>query len=160
MTFKQFELAYNFHDCDVFMPFEINGDSVTVIFDLAKHLQYDHLKSHYGDLLQIEDNSLIVKARFSNCSNIQANEWEQSVSKKTRREERCNEKTILAEQFDSDMDFISLAVLGENKICFTFEKCGKQNKLGEIQFTCQDIDIIEEKIYTKSEYEDLWNVCG
>jgi hypothetical protein len=37
MTLKELEYAYNFHDCYVFTPFEINEDCVTVTFDLAKH---------------------------------------------------------------------------------------------------------------------------
>lgn len=156
MTLKQLEYAYHFHDCDVFTPFEINEDCITVTFDLAKHLQYDELKSRYGDLLQIKDNNLIVKVRFSNCLNLQVTEWEYRISKTTKREEKYNEKTILPQQFDSDMDFISLAVLDENKICFTFEKYGKPQKFSKIQFICQDIDIIEEKIYTASEYDTLW----
>ena len=53
MTLKELEYAYNFHDCYVFTPFEINEDCVTVTFDLAKHLQYEPLKSRYGDVLQI-----------------------------------------------------------------------------------------------------------
>ena len=52
MTLTQLEYIYNFHDCDVFTPFEINGDFVTVTFDLAKHLQYDDLKARYGDSLK------------------------------------------------------------------------------------------------------------
>ena len=39
MTLEQLECIYNFHDCDVFTPFAIEGNSITVIFDLAKHLQ-------------------------------------------------------------------------------------------------------------------------
>ena len=156
MTLKELEYAYNFHDCYVFTPFEINEDCVTVTFDLAKHLQYEPLKSRYGDVLQIKDNYLIVKAKFSNCLNLQATEWEYRISKATKRETKHNEKTISPEQFDPDMDFISLTVLDENLICFTFEKNGKPTKLNEIQFICQDIDIIEEKIYTASEYDTLW----
>ena len=51
MTLTQLEYTYNFHDSDVFTPFETNGDSIIVVFNLAKHLQYDELKSHYGNSL-------------------------------------------------------------------------------------------------------------
>ena len=59
MTLKELEYAYNFHDCYVFTPFEINEDCITVTFDLAKHLQYDPLKSRYGDILQIKDTKIL-----------------------------------------------------------------------------------------------------
>ena len=156
MTLQELEYTYNFHDCDVFVPFEIDGDSIIVIFDLAKHLQYEPLKSRYGDLLKIKDNNLIVRAKFTNCLNIQVNEWEYCISKNTKREEKRNEKTISMENFDSDMDFISLTVFDENKISFVFEKHENRQKLSRIQFICNDVDIVEEKIYTASEYDELW----
>ena len=156
MTLTQLEYIYNFHDCDVFTPFEINGDFVTVTFDLAKHLQYDDLKARYGDSLKNKEYNLIVRVKFSNCLNLSAREWQYRTSKTTKKEQKCNEKTIPIEQFDTDMDFISLAILDKNKICFTFEKNSKPQKLSEIQFVCQDIDIIEEKILTASEYNELW----
>jgi hypothetical protein len=156
MTLEQLEYKYNFHDCDVFTPFEINGDSITVTFDLAKHLQYDDLKFRHGDLLQSKDSYLIVRVKFSDCLNLRVSEWEYRTSKTTKKEEKHNEKTISIEQFDSNMDFISLTTLGENKICFAFEKYGKPEKFSEIQFVCQNIDIIEEKIFTASEHDELW----
>ena len=70
MTLTQLEYIYNFHDCDVFTPFEINGDFVTVTFDLAKHLQYDDLKARYGDSLKNKEYNLIVRVKFSNCLNL------------------------------------------------------------------------------------------
>lgn len=156
MTLDQLEHLYNFHDCDVFTPFEINGDSVIVAFDLAKHLQYDDLKSRYGDLLHHKDNHLIMKAKFSHCSALQVSEWQYRTSKATDRKEKCNEHTISAEQLDPNADFISLAVLSENKICFTFEKHGNPKKYSEVQFVCQTVDILEERIYTDSEYDMLY----
>ena len=155
MTLQQLEYIYNFHDCDVFTPFEFVGDSVTVTFDLAKHLQYDDLKSRYGALLQIKENALIATVKFSNCLELQVKEWDCCYSKSTKKTKKCNERTISPELFDSDMDFISLAISGENKIVFSFVKYGNPDKLSNIQFICQDIDIMEEKLYTASEYDKL-----
>ena len=156
MTLHQLECIYNFHDCDLFTPFEINGNSVTVIFDLAKHLQYDDLKARYGDSLKNKECNLIVRVKFSNCLNLSAREWQYRASKSTKKEEKCNEKTIPIEQFDTDMDFISLAILDGNEIHFPFEKCGKSKKYSEIRFVCHNVEVIEEKIYSASEYDKLW----
>ena len=156
MTLEQLECIYNFHDCDVFTPFSIEGDSITVIFDLAKHLQYDTLKSRYGDLLKNKEHNLIVKVKFSNCSDLQVSEWEDSTSKTINKNEKHNEKTIPIEQFDTDMDFISLAILDGNEIHFPFERCGKSKKYSEIRFVCHNVEVIEEKIYSASEYDKLW----
>ena len=153
MTLNQLECIYNFHDCDVFTPFEMEGNSIAITFDLAKHLQYDALKSRYGDSLSNKEHDLIVKANFFNCSDIQVREWEDCTSKTTNKKKKHNEKMIQIEQFNVDMDFISLAILGENKICFLFEKHGHPRKFSEIQFVCQDVSIIEEKIYIASEYD-------
>lgn len=151
MTLSQLECTYNFHDCDVFTPFEINSDSITVIFDLAKHLQYDDLKSRYGDLLKNKEYNLILRAKFSNCLNLSVREWQYRISKATKKEEKCNERAMAIEEFDSDADFISLAVLDGDRISFRFEKNEKSRKFSEIQFACYNVDIIEEKILIASE---------
>ena len=44
MTIEQLGFKYNFHDSDVLLPLEISGDSITITFSLAKHLQYEELK--------------------------------------------------------------------------------------------------------------------
>ena len=95
MTLNQLECTYNFHDCDVFTPFEMEGNSITVTFDLAKHLQYDVLKSRYGDSLSDKEHHLIVKAKFFNCSDIQVREWEDCTSKITNKKVNDNKPIFL-----------------------------------------------------------------
>ena len=121
MTLKELEYAYNFHDCYVFTPFEINEDCVTVTFDLAKHLQYDELKSRYGNSLNNKANNLIVKVKFSNCLDLQVSEWNHCTSN-TKKQKKQNERTITIEDFDADSDFISLSISEEDKISLRFEK--------------------------------------
>lgn len=154
MTLEQLEHTYNFHDCDVFTPFEINDDYIVVTFDLAKHLQYDDLKSRQGKLLQDKDYYLIAKVKFSDYSNLSVSERTNPASKATKKGGE-NEKTLSIEQFNSDVDFISLAVLGENKICFTFEKCNKSKKIIRIQFVCGNIEVLEEALLDAYEYDKL-----
>ena len=157
MTLTQLEYTYNFHDSDVFTPFETNGDSIIVVFNLAKHLQYDELKSRYGNSLNNKANNLIVKVKFSNCLDLQVSEWNHCTSN-TKNQKKQNERTITIEDFDADSDFISLSISEEDKISFRFEKLeknGKLIKLSEIKFVCQNIEILEESLLDSFEYDKV-----
>ena len=90
MTLTELEYLYNFHDCDVFTPFKVKGDSITVTFALAKHLQYDDLKLRQKELINSKLHHLIVRARFFDCSNLRVSEWmyhpSESIKKSQKRQ--------------------------------------------------------------------------
>lgn len=82
MTLSELSRIYNFHDCDVFIPFDVNQDSITVTFDLAKHMQYGELKARYSEYIKNADFHLLATVKFSNCSNVRASEWTFDYSSK------------------------------------------------------------------------------
>jgi hypothetical protein len=51
------------------------------------------------------------------------------------------------------MDFISLSISEPNYIAFRFKK--DENNLGEIHFSCEDVELMEEKMITQAEYDKL-----
>ena len=156
MTIEQLEYIYNFHDCDVFTPFEITDSSVTVIFAFAKHLQYDELKARYGEALKTTDRHLIAKVKFSDYSSLRVSEWIPIPSRSASYSKKQTERTIPVEQFDTDMEFVSLGILEDNTLSFPFSRYTVPNKIHEIRFICDNAEIIEEKLLAQSEYDKLW----
>ena len=155
MNIKQLEYVYNFHDCDVFTPFEITEGSVTVIFIFAKHLQYDELNSRYGEALQKNDSHLIAKISFSKYSDLEVMEWT-PTSRSAETSRKQNGRIITIDQFDTDMEFVSFAALEQNTLSFTFCRYTDSNTVHEIRFVCDNAEVIEEKLLDRSEYDKLW----
>ena len=156
MTLKQLAQLYNFHDCYVFTPFEIDGESVTVTFDLAKHLQYDDLKARYGDMLQKKECHLIVRVKFSDCLNFQICELTPHFTGAKKQSFTSDARIISMEQFDTQADFISVSLADSDSICFVFESIDSFKKIIEIQFESEQIEVLEEGVLDAVEFVKLW----
>ena len=155
MNLTDFLCKYELHDCNAFLPFEVERDAITVVFDLAKHMQYSDFKAEHPHVIEDKAYSLIVKARFLQCTNIRASEWiygHTAVATKTPI--RQHEKNTTVSQFDKEMFLYSISTPTPNEIAFLFECEPKRG--GEIRFACQAVEVLEEGFLNKAEYDKLW----
>lgn len=149
MTLMQLERIYNFHDCDVFLPFEVDNDSITVTFDLAKHVQYEDFKQKHRDLVDDESYGLVVKIEFSQCSNVEAREWLYNG-----KQARLNEKAVGLQGFNREMFLYTVSMEEKDGVCCLFT--ANSSKGGEISFRCEEVKILEEKFIDAEEREQIW----
>ncbi|MBE6557210.1 MAG: hypothetical protein E7664_05650 [Ruminococcaceae bacterium] len=152
MTLTELSYQYNFHDCDVFLPFDVCGDAITVTFDLAKHMQYDD-RFDRKHMMENTTDHLIVKLRFLHCADIQAVEWSYAENKKIAKLKKVNEKVTSVEAFNQDLFLNSVAFIGEDRLSFMFE--GDPNLGGEICFSPLDIEIIEERLVDEKAFDEM-----
>jgi hypothetical protein len=158
MTLTHLWHKYNLHDCDVFLPFQTNQNSISVVFDLAKHLQHNDLKLEHKDVINDKDFHLIVKVKFSEIKNVHASEWTYVPIEDTSKSiklTRCEEHEVTVEHFDKDLFLYSITLSDDNSIVFLFD--GNDNKGGEIQFYCEDVQILDEKFVNEAVYDKLWS---
>ena len=151
MTPEQLEHKYNFHDSDAMTPFKEQGDSITVTFFLAKHLQYEEIKSQYKSFINDENYYLLVRISFKSCHNLQASEWRYAPAPKNAKQD---EKNVSISQLDDEMllSYTSFSSYGE--ILFGFE--GKNGKMSEIRFSYKDAEVLEERFVNETEYNRIW----
>lgn len=156
MTLEQLAQTYNFHDCDVFTPFEVEQNSVTVVFDLAKHLQYEDFQTKQSHFVQNKGYSLLVTVRFNNCTNLTAKEWIMVVAKNKMATQKQYQKDIPVEQLDWNLDFVSLCIENSKKIWFVFENA-KGNDGFDLSFDCDTVEILEEKFVDADALNATWD---
>lgn len=155
MTLEQLEQTYNFHDCDVFTPFEIEQNSVTVVFDLAKHLQYDDLQIKQSRFMKNDDYFLLVKVKFSNCTNLTAKKWTMVVAKDKSTAKKQYQNEVPIEQLDWNLDFVSPYIENSKKIWFVFADA--KNSGFDLSFACDTVEIVEEKFVDLDGYNATWD---
>lgn len=163
MTAEEFDSLYVFHDGDVFLPFEIQEDTLTITFDLARWIQCEWVEEKYGKITYGDRTSFIVKARFSNCKNIVAREWvfKKSRPKNNKKPERIITETTL-QAFDPELELELVETENQNDIrlyFFSSDICGKgyEGKGGLISFSSENVEVIEEAIYDEAAIEALFD---
>lgn len=142
MTLTELELLYNFHDCDVSIPFSVIQDNIILTFELAKHMQYHDFKAKHIDLIENDDYALLVTIKFLNCTSIKASEWFYDYSN-GERPKRLNEKNIIPEQVDQEMLLYTCSMSDKDGAYLLFTK--DPDKGTEITFFCEEAEIVEEK---------------
>ena len=150
MNTTQLECLYNFHDCDAIVPFVIENNDITVTFCLANHLQYNEFKLKHSALINNKNHHLVVKARFTQCTNIKTNQWFFKHSDK----KRINEKPFDITQIDSEMLLYTFSATDKEGIYFLFTN-DLDNKGCEISFMCESVEVVEEKFLGDEEFENL-----
>ncbi len=163
MTAEEFDILYDFHDGDVFLPFEIQEDAITITFDLARWIQRKWVEEKYGKATYGDHRSFIVKAKFSHCKNIVAKEW---VFKKSRpnndkKPERIITETTL-QAFDPELMLEFVETENQNEISLWFFSSdikgkGFDGKGGMICFSAENVEVIEEALYDKTATDALYD---
>ena len=156
MKSEQLEEVYNFHDCGVFTPFQMDGDSIIVTFNLSKHLQYSDLKSRYGTSFFDKSLSLIVKVKFATCSDIRMLRRVYEHSKKQINIK--SERELPTDAFDWNSDFRSFHLSEQNEVSFGFvpwENSSDSSFVDEIHFICGEVVILKELLIDTDAYEDI-----
>lgn len=155
MTLDKLLRTYNFHDCYVIPPFKQQGNDITVVFGLAKHLQHGDIRSKTDPLYADSKHDLIVRIRFLGCTGIRAIEWNYpGGSAGSSENARKNEKITTIDQFDWKTDFDSVCMSEEKGIIFVFRDL--QRCVGEITFLCGDVVVEAEELLDEAESDALW----
>ena len=153
---EQLEKIYNFHDCSVFTPFQFDGDSIIVTFDLSKHLQYSELQSRYGTSFCDKGLSFIIKVKFVTCSVIRILRRVYEYSKKQINIK--SERKLSTDDFDWNSDFRSFHLSEQNEVSFVFvpwDNSSDSSFADEIHFTCDEVVIMKELLIDMDAYEDI-----
>lgn len=155
MTLDKLLYTYNFHDCYVITPFTVRGDSVTVVFDLAKHLQYSDIKSKRDPLYADKKHNLIIKIKFCECTSVKATIRNCKSADSKQPESLCESKEKFdIIQLDAQFDFNSVCISEEGRVFFVFD--GPHDQVGEISFSCKEATIEYESLLGESECDALW----
>lgn len=154
MTLDKLLRTYNFHDCYVIPPFKQQGNDITVVFGLAKHLQHGDIRSKTGSLYADAEHELIVKIRFLKCTDVRAVEWSYQGNGAGKANLRQNEKMTTIEQFDWKPDFNTVCMSEEKGVFFVFDD--SQGHAGKISFLCREVTVEAEDMLDEAESDALW----
>lgn len=162
MTVEEFDGLYDFHDGDIFLPFEIQEDAITITFALARWIQRKWVEEKYGKVTYGDRRSFIVKAKFSRCKNIAAKEWvfKKSKPNNNKKPERIITETTL-QAFDPELmlEFVETENQNEISLWFFSDIKGKafDGKGGVIRFSAENVEIIEEALYDETAKDALYD---
>ena len=144
MTSIQLVQTYNFHDCDIVLPFAAESNTATVTFLLATHLQYDDIKKRYGNFAVTHDSYLMLTLCLTSNAPI-------TVCNRAYTGKRSTGEVfpLDPEAIDPEMDFLSLHVSAQGDILLQFD--GSDESIKEICFSSPTIKIVEERLASRAE---------
>lgn len=156
MTLKELACTYNFHDCDMMMPLDINDNRIVATFVLAKHLQYENFIQKHTNMMNSPACHIVITVAFTHYSDLKAVEEQYPTKKeKLKKNGKTAIKNVAIEAFDPQLDFRSLSesALEEHKVEAFFSD--DQLKYGHISFFTREAVVLSEQVIDDEAYQKL-----